>query len=63
MIRFTYQGADTDRACSPVAYAIGPEAASVAGWPSYTTIDVKQTSATTWTVTAQGEIITAEVIP
>lgn len=63
MIRFLYAGASFDRSVPPIALAIGPEAAAVAGWPGNVTIDVTQTSATTWTVTAQGEIVTAEVLP
>lgn len=63
MIRFTYYGSAFDRSVPPIALAIGPEAATVAGWSVGVTVDTRQTSATTWTITAQGETVTAEVVP
>jgi len=63
MIRFTYNGTDTDRDISAEMQTVASVAADIAGWSSGVSIHVTQTSATTWTVTAQGETVTAEVIP
>lgn len=62
MIRFSYQGTQFDRDVAPIVYTVSAQAAEIAGWGEGVTVDTRQTSATTWTVTAQGEIVTAEVI-
>ena len=62
MIRFIYQGVETDRDVAPIVYTVSAEAAEIAGWVEGVTVDTRQTSPTTWTVTAQGETVTAEVI-
>lgn len=63
MIRFTFQGNDTDQDISPDICSVANAAADLAGWGSGVSVQARQTSATTWTITAQGEIVTAEVIP
>lgn len=62
MIRFTYQGVETDRDVAPIVYTVSAEAAEIAGWGEGVTVDTRQTTATTWTITAEGETVTAEVI-
>lgn len=63
MIRFTYQGAQTDQEVFPHGNSIAAAAALIAGWGEGVTIRGRQTSSTTWTFTAQGETVTAEVLP
>jgi len=63
MIRFEHNGTQTDQAVPADINSVAVAAAAVAGWGEGVTFHVTQTSATTWTVTAQGEIVTAEVIP
>jgi hypothetical protein len=62
MIRFTYQGTDTDQDISPEICSVADAAADLAGWGSGVPIRAIQTSATTWVVTSEGETVTAEVI-
>ena len=63
MIRFTYEGNETDQDISPDICSVADAAADLAGWRSGVSVQARQTSATTWTVTSQGETVTAEVIP
>ena len=62
MIRFTYQGTDTDQDVSPDICSVADAAADLAGWGSGVPVTARQTSATTWTVTSEGETVTAAVI-
>ena len=62
MIRFFYQGTQFDRDVAPIVYTVSAQAAEIAGWGESVTVDTRQTSATTWTITSQGETVTAEVI-
>jgi len=63
MIRFTYEGAVTDQNVDSHPNSIAAAAATLAGWGEGVTIRGEQTSVTTWTFTAQGETVTAEVLP
>jgi len=62
MIRFTLQGNDTDQDISPDICSVVNAAADLARWGSGVSVQARQTSATTWTVTSQGETVTAELI-
>lgn len=62
MIRFTYQGVETDRDVGPNIYAVSAEASEIAGWGEGVTVDTHQSSPTTWLIVAQGEAVTAEVV-
>ena len=62
MIRFTYQGQQTDRDVLAHAHAIGPTAVEIANWPEQTTATIRQTSNTTWVVIAQDETVTVQVL-
>ena len=62
MIRFSYQGTDTDQDVSPDILSVADAAANLAGWGSGVSIQTTQTSATTWIVTSEGETVTAEVM-
>ena len=61
-IRFAYNGADTIVQCEPVIYAVVAEASTIAGWPLGTIVDSRETSPTTWEMTADGKTVTAEVV-
>jgi len=63
MIRFNYDGAVTEQLVDSHPNSIAAAAATLAGWGQGVTVQAKQTSPTTWMFTAQGEIVTAEVIP
>ena len=62
MIRFTYQGAQTDQDVPADGNSVAVAAATLAGWGEGVTVRAQQTSPTTWTFTAEGETVTAEVI-
>lgn len=62
MIRFTYNGVDTDQDIPPDIRSVASTAADIAEWALAVSVQATQTSATTWTITAQGESVTAEVI-
>jgi len=62
MIRFTYNGTDTNQDVSPEICSVADAAADLAGWGSGVPVTARQTSETTWIVTSQGQTVTAEVI-
>lgn len=62
MIRFTWSGGTADREIPAHNNAIGPTAIELAGWPTNATVYTSRTSATTWTVIAEAEVVTAEVV-
>ena len=59
-VRFIYDGVAAVVQCEPVIYDVIAKATLVAGWPEDAIVDARTTSPTTWAVTAQGEIVTAE---
>ena len=62
MIRFTWSGGTADREIPSHGNAIGPTAIELAGWSQDATVYTRRTSATTWVVIAEAEVVTAEVI-
>ena len=61
MVQFIYSGQTTDRDITPVEPLVTATAREIAEWPPDLASLTKQTSATTWRITCQGETVTAQV--
>ena len=62
MVRFIYSGQTEDRDITPVEPVITATAREIAGWAPDLASLTRETSATTWRITCQGETVTAEVV-
>ena len=62
MIRFTWSGGTADRDIPAHGNAIAPTAIDLAGWPASATVYTRRTSATTWVIIGEAEVVTAEEI-
>lgn len=63
MIRFTYNGAVTDQIVDSHPNSIAAAAAAIANWGQGITVQAYRNSADLWIIIAQGETVTAEVLP
>jgi hypothetical protein len=63
MIRFTFNSTQTDQAVPSDIRSVCIAAAALAGWGEGVVIEGKQLSGSAWLFIAQGEVVTAEVVP
>lgn len=62
MVRFIYDGQTEDRDITPVQPVITATAREIAEWPPGVASLTRETGATSWRITCQGETVTAEVV-